>query len=150
MHQGTPLSEICRNPLTLRMLFSVYAPQEVNHHEVNTFKLYEDFWSFRVVGDKRVFSGKTEENGRDASDFVRRIALTMLSMGTTEIDENTLSRWDNEQLEMLVNRGVLVYSSPTVVSFFHQTFFEHAAARGLVNLSGGVGAITKKIIDQPK
>ncbi|MFT4929128.1 MAG: hypothetical protein ACI8WB_005258, partial [Phenylobacterium sp.] len=153
MHQGTPLSEICRNPLTLRMLFSVYAPQEVNHHEVNTFKLYDDFWLFRVAGDRRIFSGQTahseDESGQDSSDFVRRIALTMLSMGTTEIDKNTLIQWNSQQLDILVNRGVLVYPSPTIVSFFHQTFFEHAAARGLVQLPGGVRAITDKVLAQP-
>ena len=158
MHQGTPLTEICRNPLTLRMLFSVYAPQQVNHQEVNTFKLFDDFWAFRVIGDCRLFDNnnqnkphadETTNNEVDTSNLVKQIALTMTAMGTTEIDKATLVEWNNEQLQLLVNRGVLVYPSPTVVSFFHQTFFEHAAGRGLAELSGGLAAMTNKVLAEP-
>ena len=51
--QGYPLKEICRNPLTLRMLYAIYPPQEINFPEVDVITLFREFWHRRVETDVR-------------------------------------------------------------------------------------------------
>ena len=52
VHAGTPLRPVCERPLTLRMLFQVYAPDDVPS-SINTFELYDQFWNARKVRDQR-------------------------------------------------------------------------------------------------
>lgn len=150
MHQGTPLLALCSNPLTLRMLFSVYAPQRINDREVNTFKLYDDFWQVRVTGDKRLFGeAVTGDTGLDLSPAVEKIALRLLVRGTTEVDQRWLGEIPSEQLKALLNRGILTRPSPNTYSFFHQSFFEHSAARAMLRIDGGIETLTDKVFEQP-
>ncbi|MGC2745795.1 MAG: ATP-binding protein, partial [Candidatus Angelobacter sp.] len=147
---GLPLREVCASPLMLRMLFLIYAPDSIPN-EIHAFRLYEEYWNSRVKKDLRAGSLLHSSENLDAACCV--IALTMLSEGTPELDE-TLARNAAEQnqishneIEALISRGVLRRSESETVSFFHQTFFEHGAARGMVRFFGetGIGMLESRM-----
>jgi transcriptional regulator with XRE-family HTH domain len=143
--QGYPIGDICRNPLTLRMLYSVYAPQQINAREIDIVSLYRAYWERRVASDIRTNAPATPASDTDLSASVMRIAIVMLAEGTPELPRDLLAR-DLEsaglrsgELEELQSRGVTVVSqdgSSRTVAFFHQTFFEHAAAVAVLRLGG--------------
>lgn len=139
--QGFPIREVAMKPLTLRMLFSIYAPDDINHAEVNIVGLYEEFWRRRVEDDVRAGSRGSDPPGRDLSEAARLIGVKMLGEGAPDISLETtratfrLAKVNSADLDQLVGRGVLELSGTgrdRSVSFFHQTFFEHAAAEAVV------------------
>lgn len=133
---GRPLREVCLNPLSLRMLFSLYAPNEVST-EVNVFRLYCDFWKSRVETDARV-GEKLEGKSEDFSHTAFNLALTMLYHGVPVIFQGQLDGLVQDgfvvrkAIQVLASRGVLSHTGESV-EFFHQTFFEHAAGRAMLN-----------------
>jgi nucleoside phosphorylase/DNA replication protein DnaC len=134
--RGLPLREVCENPLTLRMLFTIYRPAKVSM-DINVFELYRQYWSHRVESDFR--GGSTfSSDDLNAADCAEVVALTMLAEGSPEVstqhvnqllEELSVSR---DHVEVLNTRSVLHSSGSGLTSFFHQTFFEHSAARGLL------------------
>lgn len=143
--QGYPIKEICRNPLTLRMLYAIYAPQEINFPDVDVITLYREFWRRRVESDLRTNVTPPRLGQTDLSDAAMRIATAMLVAGTPELPKDRLTRelqtegLDRSDLERLQGRGVVRVShlAPDyLVGFFHQTFFEHAAALAILRLGG--------------
>lgn len=147
--QGYPIREICRNPLTLRMLYAIYAPEDINVFEVDVVSLYREFWRRRVEADIRTNDGQGRAADLDLSPLATRIALCMLVEGIPELPlgllgrELSAARLPKEGLHVLASRGVVRISEfgrERLVSFFHQTFFEHAAAVGILRL-GGAGAL---------
>lgn len=134
---GLPIRDVCTNPLTLRMLFVLYAPEEVSL-EINVFKLYEDFWDKRVIEDLRAGSPYPQQRKGDLSGTASAIALIMLAEGSPEIDERIVKKIlpdmgdIDEEINYLVSRGIIHRSEGRTIRFFHQTFFEHSAARGLL------------------
>jgi len=143
--QGYPIKEICRNPLTLRMLYAVYAPQEINFRDVDVITLFREFWRRRVESDLRTGAKTIGVDQTDLSDAAMRIAIAMLVVGAPELPKDRLARelqsagLARSGLEQLHGRGVVRVShlSPDyLVGFFHQTFFEHAAALAIIRLGG--------------
>ncbi|MGE0851991.1 MAG: NACHT domain-containing NTPase [Hyphomicrobiaceae bacterium] len=144
--QGYPIKEICRNPLTLRMLYAIYAPQEINFPEVDVITLFREFWHRRVESDRRTHSNAPGALAqKDLSDVALRIAAAMLVAGAPELPRDRLVRelqvagLDGADFGGLQARGVIRVSrlAPDhLVGFFHQSFFEHAAAVAILRLGG--------------
>src|SRR4029077_4949904 len=143
--QGYPIKEICRNPLTLRMLYAVYAPKEINFQDVDVIALFRDFWRRRVESDLRTDVRAPVLDQTDLSDAAMRIAVAMLVSGVPELPKDRLARelqaagLNRNSIEQLQGRGVVRVSSLApdhLVGFFHQTFFEHAAALAILRLGG--------------
>lgn len=157
---GRSLGEVCANPLTLRMLFAVYAPKEVPL-EINVFELYERYWNGRVRADVRHWAIPSLEPGHDLSKAVCVLALRMLSEGTPLLSQRMAEHslinsaaGDRAVLLELINRGVLQQSDDSTIEFFHQTFFEHAAARALLSgmqrsAADGFSALLERIAQRP-
>lgn len=139
---GTSLLELCSNPLTLRMLFSLYAPQSLPQ-EINVFSLYLNYYDDKVIQDKRQGLNAQEKAGQNMAEIAEYIALVMLKEGKPEVSFNLLKNWLGLQgknidgLKELATRGIIFLdtmdneSKDKSVRFFHQTFFEHVAARAV-------------------
>ncbi|WP_306368577.1 NACHT domain-containing NTPase [Nocardiopsis sp. CC223A] len=134
-----PLEQLCLRPLTLRMLFEVYAPGRVPGN-IDVTDLYQDFWDSRVRTDRRVWVPGCGTGGQDddLSETVRLVAMAMLRRGLPEVREHALRaeagmEWGllRADLDELCRRGVGEWSAG-VFRFFHQTFFEFAAAQALL------------------
>jgi hypothetical protein len=142
--RGLPIREVCSNPLTLRMLFTIYAPAAVPD-DINVFKLYKEYWALRVERDLRAGSPLPSPRSVDLSEAAVAVAAAMLAEGTPELDARRLDRAlaalgrSNEGVSEMIDRGVLHDSEAGTVTFFHQTFFEHSAARALLSWRGGNG-----------
>jgi hypothetical protein len=141
--QGFPIREICRNPLTLRMLYAVYAPKEINFEDVDVVTLYREYWHRRVDADLRTDAKVPGLSQANLSEAAMRIAIAMLVAGQPELPKDKLVRELQEAginpraIEQLSGRGVVWVSNvgpDHVVGFFHQTFFEHAAALSILRL----------------
>jgi nucleoside phosphorylase len=134
---GLPVHDVCKNPLTLRMLYTLYAPEAVPL-EINAFKLYENFWNMRVEKDQRAGSPSMQHGSDDLTGTASAVALIMLAEGSPEIDnrlaDNLLAEigGSKRELQQLVSRGIIHQSEGRTIRFFHQTFFEHSAARSLL------------------
>ncbi|WP_402721329.1 hypothetical protein [Janthinobacterium rivuli] len=132
-----PLTEVCSSPLAMRMLFEIYAPETIPL-QIDMFQLYAQYWSDRVESDRRSLDGQS--GGNDLRAATQLIALLMLSEGQLELENTFLT----EQLHAknlrsvaigeLVHRGILVRAGDDAYAFFHQTFFEHAASRAMLDL----------------
>jgi hypothetical protein len=146
--QGYPIKEICRNPLTLRMLYSIYSPEQINFPDVDIVTLYREFWRRRVEADIRTDSKTAKSADTDLSDCAIRIATAMLVAGAPELARDHLARelqaagLDRAGLDLLQARGLIKVSRVApdyLAGFFHQTFFEHAAALAILRLAGPAG-----------
>lgn len=143
---GRPVREVCKNPLTLRMLFTLYAPKEVPL-EINVFKLYQAYWDLRIAKDHRAGSPLSSYNTQDLSKTAGAVAISMLAEGSPDIQEKPLKRFIENlglrlnELNGLLSRGVVHYSGMGTYRFFHQTFFEHCAAREIIGRFGEKGII---------
>lgn len=136
--RGLPVREVCENPLTLRMLFTIYAPSKVAS-DVNVFELYKLYWTQRVEQDYRAGSPFPAVDAPNLERSAAASALAMLAEGMPELGADKLARFLSRlevtpgDIDALAARGVLLHSADGTVSFFHQTFFEHSAARGLLS-----------------
>lgn len=143
---GFPLREVCANPLTLRMLFSLYAPQEPPS-EVNVFDLYRKYWNQRVASDTRAGALEFSKGSSNLESIAHFSSLTMLAEGKPELAEATLANGirslegSTAELEEIVQRGVIHKQGTGTIAFFHQTFFEHSAARGMLSRYGVAGLL---------
>lgn len=135
--RGLPLREVCENPLTLRMLFTIYRPAKIPP-DINVFELYQQYWTHRVESDLRAGSPFAAPDSVNANAAAELVALAMLAEGSPEIPSPRVKQFfeeigvEGEHLDVLASRGVLHASDTGLTSFFHQTFFEHSAARGLL------------------
>lgn len=164
--RGHPLREVCRSPLLIRLLF------ELNPHpdtfpelrEVDVSRIYREYWDRRVVTDKRLEGGSARQSiGADLSRITGRIAIVLLAIGRTELERDVLienvmlisSDLDLEEIisnvDELLQRSVLKLQSERI-SFFHQTMFEYAAAKGLIASYGAsaVYSLVPVFIEQPE
>ncbi len=142
--RGLPVREVCANPLTLRMLFTIYAPAVITE-DINVFKLYQEYWTHRVESDLRAGSPLPAPQSADLGEVTAAVAVAMLAEGTPELDARRLQSAlaelgrTKEGVSDLIDRGILHDSEAGTVAFFHQTFFEHSAARGLLMWRGTEG-----------
>ncbi|MFH8804008.1 TIR domain-containing protein [Streptomyces sp. NPDC017936] len=149
--RGRALREVCVNPFALRLLFELYAPAEPDE-DVDTPHLYDRFWQRRVVSDQRAWRASTTPAAPDLSPHAR--AAARLILASSRLDARRADLEDRiayqlartpghtagsgtaevtEAVEALRSRGVLSVREQTgYLWFFHQTFFEHAAARGVL------------------
>jgi hypothetical protein len=133
--RGWPVQALLVHPLRLRMLFETYAPYQVLDEEIDTPALYDTFWERRVVQDLRPGepTGATKPED-DLTRATRCVARVLLALGGAEQPSDGVrtalerSLVPSETLGRLRQRGLLG-EDPDVVAFFHQTFFEYAAAR---------------------
>lgn len=142
MVRGLPLHEVCRSPLALRLLLELYAPDELPETDVDTIGLHDTYWQRRVVTDRR--SSASAGSGADLTCHAHAAGLSLLSAGSIEakrvdLVERTgpLSRGCAPSVEtgidLLHSRGVLrTPPNGGRLRFFHQTFFEHTAARAVL------------------
>ena len=150
--QGKPVAELASRPLLLRMLFSLYAPNEIPT-AINVAGLYRTFWDRRVKTDWRAGRPGPEPGATDCRAVALRAAYLMLQDGVVRISSEQLetelrrSGHDWADVDTLVARGVLrsvsIHAHYTGYEFFHQTFLEHVAARTLVD---GHGASAIKLL----
>ncbi|MCX5380407.1 ATP-binding protein [Streptomyces sp. NBC_00091] len=147
--RGLPVREVVARPLTLRMLFEVYAPQSPTA-EIDAAGLYERYWERRVREDARHGSaGHAAAQSPDLSWPAQSLARLMLHDGTVALPvADAAGRMPGanpeagdgdplEQLAQLDRRSVVAGTSGrrSSVHFFHQTLFEYAAGRCLVRLA---------------
>ena len=140
------IRELICHPLTMRMLFLLYAPNAIPN-EVDAVKLYNDYWEFRVMRDVR--AGAMSPNVDTAADLESAacwLSLEMLIRRDPVLPEDVAlhilrkRRIPPEHLEQLVTRDVLQRDGASrTVEFFHQTLFEYAAARALLKEWRGEG-----------
>ncbi|MFF7188181.1 TIR domain-containing protein [Streptomyces sp. NPDC008222] len=147
---GRALREVCANPFALRLLFELYAP-DMPDEDVDTPHLYDRFWKRRVVSDQRAWRTSTTLPAADLSAHARAAARLILASSRLDARRAVLEGGIEAQLsrtrdlvvrdgpdvpaalEALRSRGVLSIREQTgYLWFFHQTFFEHAAARGVL------------------
>jgi hypothetical protein len=139
--RGLPMREVCRAPLTLRMLFETFAPKPPLVEEIDATTLYDLYWEHRVGRDQR--AGDTPAPGTapppDLSETGEKVARLMLEEGrldlsAAELGPGPLGAGATDDLQGLVGRGVIECHGEGVArrySYFHQTLFEYAAGRRL-------------------
>lgn len=148
--------DVCVNPLTLRMLFILYAPEEIHGQEINVYQLYRDFWSRRIRSDQRAGSPLAEKPAADLTVTAAAVALIMVAEGTPSLERAFIERnsvllgGKCAEVESLLGRGALLESN-SMVRFFHQSFLEHAAAQGFLSLDGtrGLDLLSSRVFDNP-
>lgn len=138
---NTPVVELVFQPLTLRMLFAVYAPTEIPK-EVNAISLFLEFWRKRVDSDWRAGRQEPEPGSRNLSGAAAWMAGVMLMDGSLQVNSNQINlaisqgHLGQEDVAELATRGILhrVTTGKGIegYEFFHQTFFEFAAAWAIV------------------
>jgi nucleoside phosphorylase len=169
--RGLPLREVCQNPLTLRLLFELYVGQRIPP-EIDTAELYQTYWDRRVRTDQRSeLAGGTR--GPDLSLVAEAVGLVLLAEGSPELPKRLVNEQADQLLihgehaqklrgavpdgadvlDGLVRRGVLLRSPPpaATVRYFHQTFFEFAAAHALLTWRGarGLDFVVDRTIELP-
>ncbi len=134
----SPLGEMARHPLYLRMLFDLYSPGEVPL-EVDPTSLFDQYWHERVESDRRNWSPPTSSTSSDLSHVVKQLAHEMLRMGMPQIALSDIplkssmeGRNFRQNVQELCNRGVGYLTANNIFTFFHQTFFEYSAAQDLI------------------
>lgn len=127
------LRELCSTPLYLSMIFEAYTLEEiVSGRDFNTAVLYDVYWE-RKVENSRIFD-RNDIVTRTKSDLVMEMAFRMLKAGeltdTGEIRKRTNTY--GEAFDDLLSEGV-IEKHGNAYRFFHQTFFEYAAARAILH-----------------
>lgn len=151
--QNRPIREICLGPLTLRMLFELYAPDEIPPN-ANAFGLYGSYWISKVQDDTRVGGISAGAARNDLTETVTTLAAAMLDCGApslTSQKKNLLvsnKSLDADNVSELLNRNLLVEGPSGSLEFFHQTFFEYAAARAIAAHDGAnVAKIVNAVLE---
>ncbi|TQE37050.1 NACHT domain-containing protein [Streptomyces ipomoeae] len=163
VYQDLPLREVCDNPLTLRMLFDVYAP-DPPVQDIDVASLYDQVRRQRVEQDSRAGHGDSPQPERAARNLRRTaqaLARYMLATNELEIDLPVVGHhleellpgktWDTitDDLEELERRGVISTITGTArIRFFHQTFFEYMAADWL-RMAGRAQELVDRLLDNP-
>lgn len=148
----TPMLPVLKRPLTLRMLFELYSPETLPV-EINTFELYSTFWVNRVCTDNRGGAPGTLDS-TNYSNAADAIATELLALGRPSLVSShiaTLVGVSQSDIAALRSRSALG-NDETVVEFFHQSFFEHAAGRSIA-VNGGwvaVSALLERAESRPE
>ncbi|WP_420783150.1 NACHT domain-containing protein [Streptomyces sp. LPB2020-019-1HS] len=145
--RGLPIREVVARPLTLRMLFEVYAPQ-VPTTEIDAAGLYDAYWTKRVTGDRRHGSDVVTD-ADDLSPAAEGVARIMLRDGSVAVASaravRLLATAAPRPLPVTAPAAVAALGRRNVLTggggedtantrFFHQTLYEYAAGRCLVSL----------------
>lgn len=148
------LGETARLPLTLRMLFELYAPSPVPL-TISATDLYQRYWADRVETDRRTWTPNTPQKGRDLGGTCLTLAAAMLRTGVPEIRIASAQLLSypapvlQSDVDELCGRGVGSITQQGTFRFFHQTFFEYAAALLLLELDGGLTTAVERSESRP-
>ena len=154
--RGRPLLEVVSSPLTLRMLFELYAANgERPDPDVDSIGLYSIFWDRRVLSDRRDLA--TPHEGPDLSGQAERTALAMLDRGQIDLNHSDVVGWldgppaQDESISLMRARGILTERPETRrFWFFHQTFFEYTAARAIAAIGAeAAAALANFVAEEP-
>lgn len=149
-----PVLQVLRSPLLLRMLFDVSGDQ-LPGLELDVTELYEQFWQRRIVQDLR--STLAHQFGTDLSVLAVRLAIAMLAEARPELSKTTCEAiviqveypqpalQVTADLQLLIDRGVLIRTDSNEIRFMHQTMFEFVAAKGL--FQRGAGREARRLAD---
>ena len=127
-------------PLILRMIFQAYVPNEIPR-DVNTQRVYDKFWEARVLYDRSVKTPSDSFKRAQAcellADFIAFREGKQTDTATTGEAEKILRIVGNqnpfETIDSLISSGAMRSArGKSAVAFFHQTFFEYAAARAVL------------------
>jgi len=165
--RGLPMREVVLHPLSLRMLFEVYAPNSPAP-EVDVSDLHDLLWRARVVEDKRAHADPgagpaSPAAAKDLTLVARELGLAMICEGTFSVGYDTCVHLIAARLRMfaedadadlseLARRDVirLRTSGAVTISFWHQTMAEHAAGRAIaVHGPAGLELLAQRIITYP-
>ncbi|MFJ3981274.1 hypothetical protein [Streptomyces fungicidicus] len=143
VYRGLPLAEVCNNPLYLRLLFDIYAPDPPVKN-IDVTSLFTALRRRRLIRDVRAGQEKTAQHpqaARNLETTARALARYMLAANTLEVDlddeghhlEALLPDMSWEEIcadvDELRRRGLVAAVPHTSsVRFFHQTFFEYMVA----------------------
>lgn len=130
------IQELDLEPLILSMIFQSYAPAEIPQ-DINTQKVYQNFWQERVLNDRNVVSAEDRQL-RTSLCLLLAHHIAFSDSGSDSYDIGDIGRlWESQYsshfphrtLESLVSSGILHWSHGRArVRFFHQTFLEYTAA----------------------
>ncbi|MFM0366199.1 NACHT domain-containing protein [Paraburkholderia sediminicola] len=130
---GRPIKRVCLNPLTLRMLFELYAPGEIPEN-ISAYSLYAKYWIARVKGDRRTGTPAVTTMPKDLTHAAELLASQMYELGVPSLSHRQVEtlvlngNLDDQDVRELINRHLLIRTDVDL-EFFHQTFFEFTAAR---------------------
>jgi nucleoside phosphorylase len=133
--------DICRRPVTLRMVFEAY-PERPPTEAINRTRLFKDYWDLKVLGrsGKQFAARPVRATPAERQELALAFALTMAAKRTHRIPEGSaesvvLSHSKGfDALADLLSEGVIVEEGRSpykTISFFHQSLLEHAAARAI-------------------
>ncbi|MGW3147200.1 hypothetical protein ACWDG1_21460 [Streptomyces sp. NPDC001177] len=164
--RGLPLGQLVRHPLSLRMIFDLYAPIGPGDQDLDATGLFDDYWEHRIVADTRHTVGDTgptgPEAGRDLSTATRVLGLAMLRAGKPELPRTSARealakrlrippRDGDKILSVLLRRGVLRELERDQLAFHHQAFAEYAAGRALSHSGPGALALAAaRVAERPE
>ncbi|WP_156391041.1 MULTISPECIES: hypothetical protein [unclassified Nocardioides] len=149
-----PLGEMAKLPLALRMLFELYAPSTVPV-TISATTLYQRYWTDRVMTDRRTWTPKGHHVGHDLTGACLTLAAGMLRAGVPEVRLASAQILNfpqpvrQEDVDELCGRGVGSMTQQGAFRFFHQTFFEFAAALLLLDHEGGLTAAITRSNEKP-
>ncbi|MET8751991.1 hypothetical protein ABZW32_18090 [Streptomyces sp. NPDC004667] len=134
--RGLPVREVLAGPLTLRMLFEVYAPQPPAP-EIDAAGLYERHWERRVRDDARHGAdGHTVPHSPDLSWPAQSLAHLMLHDAAVALPvADAAGRLPGANPEAGADDPLELLVQPdrrSSVRSFNQTLFEYAAGRYLL------------------
>lgn len=150
--RGLPVSSVCRSPLMLRMLFEV-SGDSGPLLDLDVTALYELYWKQRVrqdLGPGRDSAASYHDLSRTAGE----VALQMLELGSPEVQETEMDSVSEEgersSLLLLERRNILSRTGP-LLSFFHQTMFEFAAAKTILHRDPALGLqiLLTRVLERP-
>ncbi|MFI5911761.1 NACHT domain-containing protein [Dactylosporangium sp. NPDC051541] len=157
--RGLPIAQICRVPLTLRMLFELHELEhpgdEPLETEIDVTDLFDKYWNLRVRADKRT-GARAAGPDADLTAAAEWLAVVMLAEGRPRLGYASAARVLQrvhgllDDLDALVRRSVVHHVGDDRREFFHQTFFEYAVARALVTLGpDALGRLVARTIAHP-
>ncbi|WP_216912759.1 hypothetical protein [Nocardia noduli] len=165
--RGLLVREVSRSPLLLRLVFELAAPSFPSL-EIDVTGLYRRYWEYRVRGDNRGVVGDIDYRSDDDLGLdAGWIGVALLAMGSPEAQESHIVRYACEvaadaghasvtperitrAIQILTRRGVLIRGVENI-RFLHQTFFEFAAAQGLIARTGKRESVTlmRRVLAHP-
>ncbi|MGW4299117.1 hypothetical protein ACWEHT_05010 [Streptomyces sp. NPDC004646] len=162
--RGLPLGQLIRHPLSLRMLFDVYAPAGPRDKDIDVAGLFQEYWEARVTEDVRhavLGDDPADDEARwNLSEEVRVLGLAMLREGKPELrradalatlvaQTDLRRRRADRAVSVLLHRGVLRKVEGGRISFHHQAFAEHAAGQALRFARRGLAATAERVTGHP-
>ena len=145
LSQNIRFERIFSNPLLSRMTFEVFAPGRIPD-DLDTRRIYDEYWAAKVdhpATRLKLNSSFLQPLTRPAKvELSLSLAQRMLQTGQPFVEAKDLSQLTQDidvtygqeigllaQIDLVSENVLLPTATLRPVEFFHQTFFEYAAAR---------------------